>query len=79
MPAMMSVSMTMAALISSAGLAANDKPPAPFPAELCPAVHIHGGIHDPSGARYNAKTGVWHLLLDAGGGVGHAWSNDLVH
>jgi hypothetical protein len=71
-----------ALIINSAGAAAaNDAPPAPspFPADLCPAVHIHGGIHDPSGARYDVKTGVWHLLLDAGGGVGHAWSKDLVH
>ena len=75
--------MAMVVLISSAGSAASDTPLASalFPAELCPAVHIHGDVHDPSGARYDAKTGVWHLLLDAGagGGVGHAWSKDLVH
>ena len=81
--AMVAAIMAMVALtISSVGAPANDTPPAPpppFPADLCPAVHIRGGIHDPSGARYDAETGVWHLLLDAGGGVGHAWSKDLVH
>ena len=64
----------------SAAASATPPPPPPFPSNLCPTSHIHGSIHDPSGARDNADTKLWHLLLDAApGGVGHEWSADLVH